>query len=285
MGEGELAGVIDGGGVGLVVAEEEGGDFTELIGVAREPAGVGEGDAVDGAVAAYAGEAGQKGIAGYLAGDGAAVQLEEDAMAGDEAQVIWVWEAALDDLEICDAGGLDALAAGAAIFVDDSDGGVKAGGEEEGGGVIAGGDVPLASADEDAGAIRERKGEIPLGRLDGVGSGDEADMAAAGGAVDAGEVGSAGDAAAGDPANLPEEAEVGGGGEELGDLVKAAFLEGDGDLSSTGFQLAKGLEAMLEVAAQDEEDGALRGGDAGGIAVEGAAGAGGVGVVVEGRVR
>ncbi len=206
-------------------------------------------------------------------------------MAGDEAQVIWVWEAALDDLEVCDAGGFDAFSAGAAIFVDDGDGGVKAGGEEEGGGVIARGDVPLASADEDAGAIRERKGEVPLGRLDGVGSGDEADMAAAGGAVDAGEVGSAGDAATGDPANLPEEAEVGGGGEELGDLVKAAFLEGDGDLSSTGFQLAKGLEAMHEVAAQDEEDGALRGGDAGGIAVEGAAGAGGVGVVVEGRVR
>ncbi len=73
MGEGEVAGVIDGGGVGGVVAEEEGGDFTELIRVACEAAGVWEGDAVDGAVAAYAWEAGQKGVAGYLAGDGAAV--------------------------------------------------------------------------------------------------------------------------------------------------------------------------------------------------------------------
>ena len=38
---------------------------------------------------------------------------------------------------------------------------------------------------------------------------------------------------------------------------------------------------MVEIAAQDEEDGSLPGWDAGGVAVKCAAGAGGVGVIID----
>lgn len=43
-------------------------------------------------------------------------------MGGDEAEVIWVGEAALDDLKRGDADGGEAFAASAAIFVNDGDG-------------------------------------------------------------------------------------------------------------------------------------------------------------------
>ena len=61
-----------------------------------------------------------------------------------------------------EAGGGDAFAAGATIFIDDGDGRGEAGGEQQGGGVIAGGCVPLAGADEDAAPLASGSGRVPV---------------------------------------------------------------------------------------------------------------------------
>jgi hypothetical protein len=69
--------------------------------------------------------------------------------------------------------------------------------------------------------------------------------------------------------------------EELRDLVKTALLEGNGDELSLVFQLPYRLQAGFQIAPEDEEHLSLRARDAGGIAVKRAAGAGGVGVVID----
>jgi len=222
--EGDLVGLGSSGLAGLIVFKKVRGDFAEVLGGAGLAAGVGEGDAVDGAIAAHAWDAAEEGVAGDLAGDGAAIQLEDDAMAGDETEVIGIREAVFDDLRVYETGGLDAFAAGAAIFVDHGHGRAEAGGDEQRGGVVAGGGGPLAGADEDAGALREREGEVPVSRIDGIGGWDEMGVLAAGGGVDGDQVRGAGETGVSEGANFAEESEIFGVAQELCDLVETAFF-------------------------------------------------------------
>ncbi len=139
---------------------------------AAEAAGVGEGHSLDGSVAADTDHSGQQGVACDLAGDGAAVELEDDAVAGHLAQVLGIGQRAGEDAERR-ADGLEETLAAAAVGIDYGDALGEAAGGGDGEEVVAGRNVKLAGADEDAGAVGDGGGKIPRRGLDGVRGGQE----------------------------------------------------------------------------------------------------------------
>ena len=84
------------GGAPIRVRKQAGGDLGQVVHGAPFAAGLGKNDALNRAVAAHANRAGQKRIARDLARHAAAIQLQNDFVPGDFAQIIRIRFSFLD---------------------------------------------------------------------------------------------------------------------------------------------------------------------------------------------
>lgn len=266
--EGAFLGLADELHVEIIVTKQLGGPGAHRFGLIKISGNIREGDPLDRAIAAHAGDASEQAIPGDLAWDVALVQLKDDPVSGQHLEIVRIGVSPGKDL---DAGPLKVQAGIfqpalplTAFEIEEGERQIFPGPKdraqsEERGEMLAGRGSGLASTKEYASAFSKGNGEVPGRLVDRIGRGDELRgivEAASEILIKRDEPGGGGDRSVGPADGFPGAIKDSGIRELPGDLKGAGFLKADEDWHSSALKLKDGLECLPEVRAEKDQAGA-----------------------------